>query len=141
LRARLSTQYSLATGVELLGLAGSFLGEINRELPSLGSERKYRVYNAKNELRGIAFEKSVMPAPFLKLTNSENELIASIEGFSKSFGREPRISIMTPDNKEIIATCTAIDRSSCKMEILLHEINHFLILSFAILYLVKPRIW
>lgn len=112
-----------------MGLAGPFLGEINQELPSLGSERKYRIYNAKNELRGKAFGKSAMPAPFLKLTNSENEIIASIEGLSKSFGRESRIFIMTPDNKEIIVTCTAIDQNSYKMKILLHEINQFLILS------------
>lgn len=130
----------VATDVKLWGLAGSFLGEINQVLLGFGSERKYRIYDAKDEFRGIAFEKSVMPTPYLKLTNSKNKIIASIEGFSKSFGREPGFDIMTPDNRDIIATCKALDENSYRMEILLPEIDPFLILSHTIIYLVKPRI-
>ena len=81
-----------------------------------------------------------MPTPYLKLTNSKNKIIASIEGFSKNFGREPGFDMMTPDNRDIIATCKALDENSYRMEILLPEIEPFLILSYAIIYLVKPRI-
>ena len=130
----------LATDVKLWGLGGSFLGEINQEPLGFGSERKYRIYDAKDEFRGIAFEKSVLPTPYLKLTNSKNKIIASIEGFSKNFGREPGFDMMTPDNRDIIATCKALDENSYRMEILLPEIEPFLILSYAIIYLVKPRI-
>jgi len=130
-----------AVNFELLGLEGLFLGEITQQWRIMSSDKQFRIYDSKGELKGKAFEKLVIPGPYLELMDSKKKAIARIKGYSKSFGKEPRIYVTTPDDKEIIATCTAIDKESYRMEVLIPEMDPFLILSLVILYLVKSRIW
>jgi len=63
------------------------------------------------------------------LENVEGNLLASIEGDRKKHNYE----VVTPDrNKQKIARCSSLDKDSYKLEIMVSNIDSFLVLSYVI---------
>ena len=119
-----------STDVRLEGEDGKLLGEIH-ETPTgtLRLIRKWEVYGDKGVCKGIVTEKPKFIGSDWVLENVEGNVLASVEGDRKKHN----YVVVTPErNKQEIARCSNLDNDSYKLEIMVSNVDSFIILCYVI---------
>lgn len=119
-----------STDVRLEEEDGKLLGEIH-EIPTgtLRLIRKWEVYDKKEFFKGVVTEKPKFIGSDWVLADVEGNLLASVEGGRKNHNYE----VITSDkNKQMIARCSSIDRDSYKLELVVSNVDSFLVLCYVI---------
>ncbi len=124
------------TDVKMEGTDGRLLGEIH-EFPTgtFRLIRKWKVFDQRGTPKGVVTEKPKFMGSDWVLEGTEGNLLALVEGDRKKLNYE----IVTPDRgKQCIARCTGMDEDSYLVELMISNIDSFLVLSYVIvLDLVK----
>jgi hypothetical protein len=125
-----------STDVRLEGEEGQLFGEIH-EIPTgtLRLIRKWEVYGEKGVAKGVVEEKPKFIGSDWVLKDVEGNMLASVEGDRKKHNYE----VVTPDRYEqTIARCSSIDKETCQLEVMVSNLDSFLVLCYVIvLDLVK----
>lgn len=119
-----------STDVRLKGKEGKLLGEIH-EIPTgtLRLIRKWEVTDEKGVSKGLVTEKPKFVGSDWVLENVEGNLLAIIEGDRKKHDYE----VVTPDRgRQTIARCSSLDKDSYRLEIMVSNIDSFLVLCYVI---------
>jgi uncharacterized protein YxjI len=118
------------TDVRLEGIDGALLGEIH-EIPT-GTMRmiiRWEVYDEKGGFKGAVKEKPKFIGSDWVLENAEGNVVATIKGDRKKHDYE----ILTADRYEqAIARCFIISENSYGIDILLSNLDPFLVLSYIV---------
>jgi uncharacterized protein YxjI len=124
-----------STNVRLEGEEGQLFGEIH-EIPTgtLRLIRKWEI-SEKGVAKGVVTEKPKFIGSDWWLEDFEGNPLASVEGDRKKYNYE----VITPDRyKQTIARCSSIDKDSYKLEVMISNLDSFLVLCYVIvLDLVK----
>ncbi len=118
------------TDVRIEGKDGEVLGEIH-EFPTgtMRLIRKWEVLDGKGAPKGVVVEKPKFVGSDWVLQNVEGNLLAVTEGDRKKHNYE----IVAPDKgKQCFARCTSLDEGSYRIEIMVSNIDPFLVLSYVI---------
>jgi uncharacterized protein YxjI len=125
-----------STDVRLEGQTGALFGEIH-EIPTgtLRLIRKWEVCDEKGIAKGVVTEKPKFVGSEWVLEDVEGNPLASVEGDRKKHDYE----VITPDRyKQTIARCSIIDKDSYQLEVMVSNLDSFLVLCYVIvLDLVK----
>ena len=125
-----------STDVRLEEQAGALLGEIH-EIPTgtLRLIRKWEVCDEKGVVKGVVTEKPKFVGSDWVLEDVEGNLLASVDGDRKKHNYE----VITPDRyKQTIARCSSVDKDSYQLEVMIFNLDLFLVLCYVIvLDLVK----
>jgi len=119
-----------STDVRVEGKNGELLGEIH-EIPTgtLRLIRKWEVQDEKGVSKGVVAEKPKFVGSDWVLENVEGNLLAVIEGDRKKHNYE----VVTPDrSRKTIARCSILDKDSYRLEIMVSNIDFFLVLCYVI---------
>lgn len=118
------------TDVRLEGIDGALLGEIH-EIPSgtMRVIRRWEVYDEKGDFKGAVKEKPKFIGSDWVLENAGGDVVAAIEGDRKKHDYE----ILTADRyKQTIARCFIISENSYGIDLLLSDLDPFLVLSYVV---------
>jgi hypothetical protein len=119
-----------STDVRIGNKDGILLGEIH-EIPTgtMRLIRKWEVFNGKGICKGVVVEAPKFIGSDWALESSEGNLLAVTEGDRKKNNYE----IVTPDKgKQCIARCTSLNEDSYRVELMISNIDSFLVLSYVI---------
>jgi len=118
------------TDVRLEGIDGALLGEIH-EIPTgtMRVIRRWEVYDEKGDFKGAVKEKPKFIGSDWLLENTEGDVVATTEGDRKKHNYE----ILTADRyKQTIARCFTISENSYGIDLLLSNLDPFIILSYIV---------
>jgi hypothetical protein len=118
------------TDVRLEGTDASLLGEIH-EVPTgpMRVIRNWRIYNEKHEFKGAVKEKPKFIGSGWVLESPEEIVVATAKGDRKKHNYE----VLTADRyMQTIARCSNIDDKSYGAEILLSNLDPFLVLCYIV---------
>ena len=125
-----------STDVRLEEQGGALLGEIH-EIPTgtLRLIRKWKVCDEKGVAKGVVTEKPKFVGSDWVLEDVEGNPLAFVDGDRKKHTYE----VITPDRyKQTIARCSSIDKDSYQLEVMISNLDLFLVLCYVIvLDLVK----
>ena len=126
-------QEARTTDIRIERIDETLLGEIHEIPPpalTLRLIRKWEIYNAKKELKGVVKEKPKFTGSDWVLESPDGKVIATIKGNRKKKDYE----VQTKE-KQVIAHCyrdASMGKDSYQVDILSSEIDLFLILSYIV---------
>jgi uncharacterized protein YxjI len=126
-------QEARKTDIRLEAIDGTLLGEIHEIPPpalTLRLIRKWEIYNAKKELKGVVKEKPKAIGSDWVLESPDGKVIATIKVNRKKKDYEVQTT-----EKQVIARCyrdASMGKNSYQVDILSSEIDFFLILSYIV---------
>jgi uncharacterized protein YxjI len=118
------------TDVRLEGIDGTLLGEIH-EFPTgmMRVVRRWEVYDGREAFKGAVKEKHKFIGSDWVLESTEGNVIAIAKGDRKKHDYE----ILTADRcEQAIARCSSISENSYWVDILLSNLDPFLVLSYIV---------